>query len=408
MHKDPFAWLVVSMILIHSEVQLIIPSFPELGNFFAVSDYRVSLFVTSNMLGFCLGSPFYGVLCDKWGIRRCYLFGSSVFLIGCLGCFLVTTYDLFCVFRFVQGIGAAVAGVVGFSQASKAGDEQKVAFRLGVLNGVVTFALAGGPVLGNILQSYFGAVGNLTCILCFAVINLILIWRVLPADDTSNLLQQQQQQQGWNGYLQCLRNPVFMLSILTKDLAVSAYLIYFSWSAFVLVDQWGMSSYEYGVVQFLIVVSYSVVTLFAGRLWTRFGPGSYILVSLSAWLVAWICASQVVEPVTEIFAANFWSIVCYSVGGALAVQFLFITAFMGVEGYKSQASAVAAVSRFSFPALALALWGRVYPPSWLGVRMALAVFATFASLGLLCVLKLRGSQHVSGKPFVPDPTFEKS
>lgn len=398
MARNSFFWFVASMILIHMEVQLIVPSFPELREYYQVNDYWISLLVSANMIGFCIASPIYGVLYSRIGAKNSYLLGSAIFLFASLGCVFLPPYFIFMSLRFFQGFGGAVASVVGFSEAVKGNNEAQISWRIGLLNGFVSFAIAAGPILGNIVQAYFSFRGNLSLIVVFASINFMMMYFMMsPRSNKSK--EPIQHKKSWNGFLFCIKNRLFVCSILTKDVVISAYLIYFSWSSLIFVGKWKISSFAYGGGNFLIVICYSLITLSSDKLRRICSVHSYLGIAFFAWIFSVILSFYVDEnnQVTA-FSTSLSAVILFSIASALVVQYLFTTAFIGVSSYKEYASSIAAISRFSIPAFSLALWGKVFPPSWDGVCHGFVFFGCLGALGVFTITKYRFRIKLSSYP----------
>jgi DHA1 family bicyclomycin/chloramphenicol resistance-like MFS transporter len=64
-----FAILVAS-----SEIDLIVPSFPEIQHVFGLSPFAVELTLSLNLLAHCIAGLFAGNLGDKFGRRHIILF----------------------------------------------------------------------------------------------------------------------------------------------------------------------------------------------------------------------------------------------------------------------------------------------------------------------------------------------
>lgn len=70
---------ILALALINSciELEISVPSFPEIQTYFSVSQDWIGLTMTMNLIGFCFASFFHGPLSDAYGRRRIMLIGTG-------------------------------------------------------------------------------------------------------------------------------------------------------------------------------------------------------------------------------------------------------------------------------------------------------------------------------------------
>src|SRR5690242_2937724 len=87
------ALVILSFLGCCMELDISIPSFPSMMNFFGASEAQVQNTLSLNFLAFCLSGLFYGPLSEAWGRRRLMVFGATCFLVGAAGC--VFSYSIY-------------------------------------------------------------------------------------------------------------------------------------------------------------------------------------------------------------------------------------------------------------------------------------------------------------------------
>src|ERR1700722_12155159 len=92
--------LIFSAVSAAMEIELSLPSFPDIARAFAVPEETVEGTISLNFLGFCLSALFYGPLSDHFGRRPILIVGTFLFLIGSLSCSFASSMNMILVSRF--------------------------------------------------------------------------------------------------------------------------------------------------------------------------------------------------------------------------------------------------------------------------------------------------------------------
>jgi EmrB/QacA subfamily drug resistance transporter len=119
----------------------------EFGATLADAQWVLSIYVLS--LG--VTTPVSGFLADRFGIKRVYLFGLAVFVIGSFLCGLAPSLGWLIAARALQGFGGGVAQPLGPAQLYRAFPPKEQGTALGYFGIVLVFAPALGPILGGLL-----------------------------------------------------------------------------------------------------------------------------------------------------------------------------------------------------------------------------------------------------------------
>ena len=95
--------LILSLLACCIELEISVPSFPDIATHFSISENLVQLIVAYNFLGFSIASLFYGLFSDCYGRRKIMIIGNALLLIGAIGCALAPTIYWLLTARFIQG-----------------------------------------------------------------------------------------------------------------------------------------------------------------------------------------------------------------------------------------------------------------------------------------------------------------
>lgn len=97
-----------------------------------------------------------GAAGDRFGLRRAFVAGITVFVIASLACALAPNALVLIAFRAIQGIGAAIMVPGSLAIIAKAYPKQERGRAIGIWAAASALTTALGPVLGGLVLSTFG------------------------------------------------------------------------------------------------------------------------------------------------------------------------------------------------------------------------------------------------------------
>ncbi|MBZ9571637.1 MFS transporter [Methanobrevibacter sp. TMH8] len=152
---------------------------PSIANQFVIDAILQNWLATSFLLTIAVFSVPFGKLSGKYGLKKFFIIGILVFLIGSVGAtFSFSAYSLI-FFRIIQGIAAAMLNVAGFALVTEALPPQERGKGIGLTISSVYIGLTLAPVLGGILTKNLGWQSIFYVIIPLLFIPLILaVWKV--------------------------------------------------------------------------------------------------------------------------------------------------------------------------------------------------------------------------------------
>lgn len=96
-----------------------------------------------------------GAAADRFGRRRMFVIGTSVFALGSLGCGLAPNVAMLLTARVVSGVGAALLVPCSLALISAAFDEKERGAAIGIWSGAAAVAGGAAPLLGGGLLDHF-------------------------------------------------------------------------------------------------------------------------------------------------------------------------------------------------------------------------------------------------------------
>lgn len=281
--------LIFSVVSAAIEIELSLPSFPDIARAFDVSEEVIAGTISLNFLGFCIAALFYGPLSDRFGRRPILLWGAVLFLFGSISCALAPSIEMILISRFIQGMGAAGSYVVVFTMISDAYKGEEAGKWIGVLNAILTATMALSPILGGYLNALFGWRSCYTFVAGMTFIQLVLLLYYLPETRKGEAIELKGVA---NDYLQILSSFRFIQSSMVPTLLAGGYLAFVSVIPFLYRDRLGMSLIEFSWHQAAIITSFSLASYYSSKIAGYFGDvksaviGSLIaMIATSALLI---------------------------------------------------------------------------------------------------------------------------
>ena len=154
---QPALWLLILIAALPQFSETVYtPSLPSVASFLNISESLAEYTLSIYLFGMGVGTLFWGRISDAQGRRPCLLIGTCIFIIGCFGCFLSKSIESLLLWRFIQAFGGSTGSVLGQSIARDAfeGKERGKVFSL--VGGAISFSPAIGPVLGGLIDEFFG------------------------------------------------------------------------------------------------------------------------------------------------------------------------------------------------------------------------------------------------------------
>jgi DHA2 family multidrug resistance protein len=117
----------------------------EFGSSLSDAQWILSVYV----LALGVSTPLAGFLADRFGSKRIYLTGLSIFVLGSMACGLAPNLGVLVAARAVQGLGGGIALPLGIAMLLKAFPASEQGMALGIFGIAAIVAPALGPILGG-------------------------------------------------------------------------------------------------------------------------------------------------------------------------------------------------------------------------------------------------------------------
>jgi len=361
--------VILMEILSGAEVDIFVPSFPDLQNTFSLSPFMVELTLGVNLTAHCLTSLIVGNLGDKYGRRPIILAGLGIFIAGSLLCIVSQAYWHLLLGRFWQGVGISAPAVLSYLVIADKYSTEKQQQLMGVLNGAMTLGMAFAPVVGSYVNLFFRWQGNFVALLLLALVvsgfGIAYLPKGVKNPDISFSLKE---------YKPVLQSSRAFYYISTIVLGLQVYWIFIGMSPIFYMEELGVSLKEFGLYQGALAVTFSIGSFVSGFFLKRFGQKtcfffSIFLLILFLVMMPILVILNVKDPViiTSVMLLQ-------SIGMILPINILWPLMLDAIPQGKGRLAAVVVASRLIFTALSIQVTSYFYDGTFQSLAIAMGLF----------------------------------
>ncbi|SHI36301.1 drug resistance transporter, EmrB/QacA subfamily [Clostridium cavendishii DSM 21758] len=169
-----FISLSISCFLTILDGTIVNVSLPTMANYFNTDISGISWVTTIYLIAFSALLLNASKLADIYGRKKLFIIGLFVFGISSALCGMADSLNLLIVFRALQGIGAAILTPLAIPIGVSTFGKEKINKLTLIIGMIIAISAAAGPILGGILNEYFGYKAIFYVNLPFILIALIL------------------------------------------------------------------------------------------------------------------------------------------------------------------------------------------------------------------------------------------
>ncbi len=161
-------------------MDMYLPSLPDIGRTLQVPTLQVQLTISSYLFGFAVGQIFYGPISDRLGRRPVLLAALVVYAFATVGCVVARSIDALIGLRFLQALGGAGAIVLARAVVRDLYSGVRAGRELSLMGAITGVAPIVAPVIGGILQTFFGWRATFVLLVAFGALVGLTTVRLLP------------------------------------------------------------------------------------------------------------------------------------------------------------------------------------------------------------------------------------
>jgi DHA1 family bicyclomycin/chloramphenicol resistance-like MFS transporter len=245
-------------------VDMYLASLPDIGQRLSASAAEVQLSLSFYLVGFAVGQVIYGPISDRYGRRPILLAALAVFILASAVCAAAPSIGVLNGARFCQALGGAGTVVLARAVARDLYEGAAVAQELSRMAAVMALAPLVAPLIGGVLQTYFGWRANFVVLAAFGAAAAALVWLLLP-----ETLRRQGEAGSIAANLRAfpvfLTNRIFLSHAAILICAFGGLFAWISGAAFVMQDLYGLTAMQFGMAFAVGSAGYLVGTWIAMR-----------------------------------------------------------------------------------------------------------------------------------------------
>lgn len=272
----PLLALLMTMTAIGSmSMNILVPAVPRLAEALASDTDTIQLTISLYMLSLAFAQLFTGPISDRFGRRPVILCGFAITTLASLGAIAMSNASGLIVARIFQAIGGATGVVMGRAIIRDLFGRERSAQMIGIVASAMAIAPMIAPLIGGMLDTYFGwqsiFVFAATAAFC------VLIWSATTLPETRQTAADDVERSGLGiNVLTLFGNSRFFGYILSAALGCGAFFVYVGAGPHVIITMMGRSATEYGLWFLPTASGYIAGNLLTSRLSVRFGVDTMI------------------------------------------------------------------------------------------------------------------------------------
>ena len=219
-----------------------LPALPRIGEYFSADIQLIEASISIFLLGLALGQIVGAPMSDRYGRKPMAMSGLAIFGVSSLLILVCGSVDQFLIFRFLQALGGGVAVVNVGAIVSDFFDAQDAARTFNSIGAITVLAPLVAPVIGAALIEFFDWHSVFVFLLLYCAGLAWFMSRKLPETVAQNARRDGSLiGQAFRGFVQVFSRTEAMGYALCMGFTMGCMFVFLTDSAFVYMDQFGVS-----------------------------------------------------------------------------------------------------------------------------------------------------------------------
>ena len=254
-------------------MNIFLPSLPGMAAYFGVPYGVMQQSFALYLALSALLQIVIGPISDRYGRRKVLIWSLALFLLATLGTLLAPSATVFLIFRMAQAVIAA-GMVLSRAIVRDVVSDAEAASMIGYVTMGMSLVPMVGPVIGGMLDDFYGWHANFALLLILGIAVLALVWADLGETATLRKVSLGEQMRS---YPKLLTSRRFWGYTAAAGFASGCFFAYLGGAPYVGDKIFGLSSTKVGALFALTAIGYAAGNFLAGRYSVRVGMNRMIL-----------------------------------------------------------------------------------------------------------------------------------
>ncbi len=263
---------------------LFTPSMPAITEHFMTTNTSVKLSITWYLFSYGLSQLLYGPLSDKHGRKPIVIIALVIMIIGNMITVWSWNITVFIVGHAVAGFGAGAGSTLTRAIIQESNSKKDFAKTLSWVMISATLGTNSGPVIGGILQQYFGWQSCFYLLIIMALALLVFILRFLP--ETNQHKKGHQFSKIVREYRYLTKDKTYLAHALIIALIFGLSISYYTMTPFLYQKILGVSPQTNGLLTTFIVFTIFVGAVIFNRTVHSYPTKVFFIIGMSCFSIA--------------------------------------------------------------------------------------------------------------------------
>lgn len=263
--------VILMYICVCAEADIYVPAFPQMIEFFGIEEYEIQLVLSVNFVSLCLAGLIVGPLADSFGRRNIILGGLALFMLSSIILVAMDDFRAVLFWRFIQGIAAAVPMVCAGAMLIDTYSGERVSKLIGMINAVITAAMAAAPVVGAYLSEAYGWRANFIAVMVISIIAFLVFLLFIEESLEVRLRRKFNLNAIFKDYLKVFKSLPFICYCLIACFPFITIIVYITNLSVIFINHLGISLTDYSYYQASTMGTFVIFSFFSVKLISKKG-----------------------------------------------------------------------------------------------------------------------------------------
>ncbi|QIV95948.1 Bcr/CflA subfamily drug resistance transporter [Allofrancisella inopinata] len=240
-------FIVIFVALPPFAIDTYIPAFGNISDFFNIDVSKMTITVSTYLVGFGVGMLIWGALSDRYGRKKILILGMLIYTISTILCSLSSDFETLTFMRFIQGLGDSPAAVAAMAILKDCYRGQKLIKMMATMVMVFMIAPMISPIIGSLIIYTTGQWQNIFHFLTLYGVVLLCLTFIMPEthkpqNRSASLLQ------SFYVYIKHTRNIPFILGAIGAGLCFGALFSFINTSSNLIIEYFNLGYLQYCIL----------------------------------------------------------------------------------------------------------------------------------------------------------------